>query len=216
MHTRPSRRCSEGGVEEKKEDDRVVSPTNVPINNRPSPFASAGDTEPYDEQRDGFQAQVQHFLGSCGSALSCLVNDGGCQWPASNPEGVAGSPYRGPAAAKAPLSITDELRKLAAKEGRVFGGGMRRADIPRFLGEEAVYSFEDDNISAISQHTLEEMTKHGIRYPVRRKTSSESSQADRRSDDSQGSSAQRRKRNLGVERREGRSTSNGTAVAPEV
>ena len=54
---------------------------------------------------------------------------------------------------------------------------MRRADIPRFLGEEAVYSFDDDNISAISQHTLEEMTRHGIKHPVRRKLSSESSQS---------------------------------------
>jgi hypothetical protein len=216
---------SEGGVEEKKEDEPVLSPTESATPHRQSPFL-AGDNDPYDEQTDGFQAQVQNFantvLGSCGNALSFLVPGSGssCRWPGANdPEGEVRSPLA--AATKAPLSITDELRKLAAKEGRVFGGGMRRADIPRFLGEEAVYSFEDDNISAISQNTLEEMTKHGIKYPVRRKPSSESSQntppppTEKRSGESRGSGGQRKKERS-VEHRDGMSKSKGKAAAPEL
>jgi hypothetical protein len=39
----------------------------------------------------------------------------------------------------------------------------RKADIPKYLGEQAIAnSFDDDNISAISQHTLDDMyAKHG-------------------------------------------------------
>jgi hypothetical protein len=160
---------NEGGVEEKKEDEpETLSPqANTHRQSPLSDGAAAGDHKDTIEETEGcFQAQVENFattvLGSCGNALSFLG------WPGTSTQ------HRG-AVPRAPLSITDELRKLAAKEGRVFGGGMRRADIPRFLGEEGVYSFEDDNISAISQNTIEEMAKHGIKYPVRRKTS-ESSQ----------------------------------------
>lgn len=212
----------------------VLSPTAASVPpHRQSPFpaaAAAGENEAYDEQTDGFQAQVQNFaktvLGSCGNALSFLG------WPGTHSDhnaggGGAANHNNNRAAAKPPLSITDELRKLAAKEGRVFGGGMRRADIPRFLGEEAVYSFEDDNISAISQHTLEEMTRHGVRYPVRRKPSSESSQStppppppppptEQRSDDSQVSSAKHRKRRMGLERREGKSTAKDNDATPKI
>jgi hypothetical protein len=135
-------------------------------------------------KQDGFQAHIQNFVRtiveSCESVVTFLVRggEGGCPWPGNNNGGgMTPTNHRPAAVVNPPLSITEELRKLAESEGRVFGGGMRRADIPRFLGEEAVYSFDDDNISAISQHTLEEMTKHGIRQPVRRKLSSESSQS---------------------------------------
>jgi hypothetical protein len=43
-----------------------------------------------------------------------------------------------------------------------------RPDIPRYLAEQAVNSFEeDDNISAISQHTIDELTRQGIRHHPR-------------------------------------------------
>ena len=116
-----------------------------------------------------FAAWIESFfsniLGSCGNAWMYMQESCGVQNQQSNM----------PRPTKPPLSITDELRKLAAKEGRVFGGGMRRADIPRFLGEEAVYSFEDDNISAISQNTLEELTKHGINFRKQQSVESDGS-----------------------------------------
>lgn len=179
MHRLSIARSNEGGVEEKKEDDAAVLSPTASVPNGQAPFSDDAACNNInssdggcDNMEDGFQAHVHKFattvLGSCGNALSFLG------WPGAIP---THSPvHRGGMHNKPPLSITDELRKLAAKEGRVFGGGMRRTDIPRFLGEEGVYSFEDDNISAISQHTIEEMAKHGIKYPVRRKESSESSQ----------------------------------------
>mmetsp|Transcript_18895 Transcript_18895/g.39147 ORF Transcript_18895/g.39147 Transcript_18895/m.39147 type:complete len:324 (-) Transcript_18895:271-1242(-) len=57
-----------------------------------------------------------------------------------------------------PLSIADELRQLAAKAGMPMMAPPR-GNVPKFLGEDAIDSFEDDNISAISQHTLEEMAR---------------------------------------------------------
>lgn len=187
---------SDGGVEEKKEDEPVTlspdhhAPHTNGLHHRYSSghfpndaAAAAAETVNNTNQpkQDGFKAHIQNFvksiIESCESVVTFLARggEGGCPWPGS---GGVTSPNRRPAAVvHPPLSITEELRKLAESEGRVFGGGMRRADIPRFLGEEAVYSFDDDNISAISQHTLEEMTKHGIKHPVRRKLSSESSQS---------------------------------------
>lgn len=176
MSPRPLIRArSEGGVEEKKEEEPLSPENTIPVK---SADCEAPENDSYDEQKDGFQAQVKQFskavLGSCGYALSFLVPGDGCSWlrPTTPQTALRTSPRNAPS--KAPLSIADELRALAAKEGRVFGGGMRRTDIPRFLGEEAVYSFEDDNISAISQNTLEEMAKHGIKRPVRRRHSMES------------------------------------------
>lgn len=162
-------------------DDIPLEPTNINMNN--------GNNHKYrDEGHKGhFQNILKTIIDSCESIVTFFVRGGevGCPWPGSGGVGTTGaapamdgSPRHRPAAVvQPPLSITEELRKLAQSEGRVFGGGMRRADIPRFLGEEAVYSFDDDNISAISQHTLEEMTRHGIKHPVRRKLSSESSQS---------------------------------------
>jgi hypothetical protein len=202
---------SDGGVEEKKDDEPVTLSLDhhIPHTNGLHYRYSTGNfpneavvtetgihnsttTGRNQPKTDGFQAQIQNvvrtIVESCESVVTFFVRggEGGCPWPGSGGGGTGGirsahHPHYRPTAAGAvvnpPLSITDELRKLAESEGRVFGGGMRRADIPRFLGEEAVYSFDDDNISAISQHTLEEMTKHGIRQPVRRKLSSESSQS---------------------------------------
>lgn len=200
---------SDGGVEEKKDDEPVtLSPDRyIPhTNGLHHPYSSGYIPPPNDDiaaaevmnnsnndnsrnhhKQDGFQTHIQNFVrtivASCESVVTFLVRggEGGCPpvWPSSSHGGMM-SPtnnHRPAAVVHPPLSITEELRKLAESEGRVFGGGMRRADIPRFLGEEAVYSFDDDNISAISQHTLEEMTKHGIKHPVRRKLSSESSQS---------------------------------------
>ena len=56
-----------------------------------------------------------------------------------------------------PLSIADELRALAARTGIPLMMPSQRSnrDIPQFLGEDQLD--DDDNISAISAHTLEEM-----------------------------------------------------------
>jgi hypothetical protein len=124
------------------------------------------------------QSLAKSVLCSCGHALSFLGD--GCRWNAEHqhhqPAVGGGRPpesvYNG--GGRPNLSITNELRQLAVKEGRVFGGGMRSSDIPQHLGEDAVYSFDDDNISQISQNTLEDLTRHGIRYPIRRKVSSSS------------------------------------------
>lgn len=174
-----------GGVEETKQEDDEngipFSPLSVPHRQSSSLIPPDASTEKPAEAQDETLSERLHSLAravlcSCGQALSFLGD--GCRWnterggpvgPGRPPESVHG--------ARPHLSITNELRELAAKEGRVFGGGMRRADIPRFLGEDAVYSFEDDNISAISQNTLEELSKHGISYPIRRKISSADSDA---------------------------------------
>lgn len=179
--------ASDGGVEEKKDEEiMILSPSSLQPQTgqqRPSSFLptreDALETSQTETVNEGIQDHIGNFAKSifetCGTAVSFLWRGGedGCHWPGRSDR----VRRRSAAPAKPPLSITEELRKLAEAEGRVFGGGMRRADIPRFLGEEAVYSFDDDNISAISQHTLEEMTKHGIKHPVRRKPSNESTQS---------------------------------------
>jgi hypothetical protein len=219
--------ASDGGVEEKKDEEALIlSPSSLQPQigqPRPSSFLPTPNEEvveaPSEAANAGFQDHIEKFAKSifetCGTAVSFLLRGGedGCQWP------VGGDPHRlrrkSAAPAKPPLSITEELRKLAEAEGRVFGGGMRRADIPRFLGEEAVYSFDDDNISAISQHTLEEMTKHGIKHPVRRKPSNESTQSasslqvphqltEKRSDESRTSVGQKSRPATGMEHRDKR------------
>lgn len=169
-----------GGVEETKQEDDgndlpPFSPLSVPHRQSsiiPPDASNEKPAERHDESiSERLHSLAKSVLCSCGQALS-FVGDG-CRWPAEKGPVVPGRPPESLHGAGRPhLSITNELRALAAKEGRVFGGGMRRADIPRFLGEDAVYSFEDDNISAISQNTLEELSKHGIKYPIRRKISS--------------------------------------------
>ena len=70
-----------------------------------------------------------------------------------------------------PLSIAEELRLLSAQQQEQNNKNQqshadyapRAAGIPKFLGEDAVYSFDDDNISAISQQTLEEMARRNAR-----------------------------------------------------
>lgn len=156
-----------GGVEEKKEESED-SPKSLR-----NPQSSEILDDDDDEQKHGFQARLQTFassiLGSCGSAIeaaACFVQHQTCKWPmqaTAEHEFPPGQP------AKPPLSIADELRRLAAMEGRPFPVGTRRADIPKFLGEDAVYDWEDDNISAISQHTLEEMARHGVIHPTYRR-----------------------------------------------
>lgn len=163
----------DGGVEEKKEDD-PLSPMNVLFNEK-----SDSRDKDFDEQKDGFHAQIKQFtrtiLGGCNSALAFLVDQAeGCAWQGGADDEIPPKLQR-VAPVKPPLSIADELRELAAKEGREFGsGGVRRYDIPRFLGEEAVHDFDDDAVSEISQQTLEELAKHGIRRSVRRRQSCES------------------------------------------
>ena len=149
-----------GGVEEKKDDsmDNNLSP-HVLRNGQ----SSSEDVELDDEQTHGFQAQWKKFadavFGSCGSAIeaaSYFVQQQGCRWPSQPPVDT-------PEMHRPPLSIAEELRKLAQRDGRIFQApSTRPADIPKFLGEEAVYSFEDDNISALSHNTLEDMARHGV------------------------------------------------------
>lgn len=167
------------GVEEKKEDGLERTAGGEYGNNTVSPRLSKSQENDEEERKHGFQAQVENFaktvFGSCGTALgvASLFGEGDCSncqtpfWPTPHgPEchrvGRADEEEVLPA-----LSIADELRRLAALEGRAFPDpGPRAADIPRFLGEEAVRSFEDDNISAISAHTLEELAENGIVHPV--------------------------------------------------
>ena len=61
------------------------------------------------------------------------------------------------------LSIAEELRQLALQQQapQIHPEFAAPRDIPKFLGEEA--GFDDDNISAISQHTLEEMARRNAR-----------------------------------------------------
>jgi hypothetical protein len=154
------------GVEEKKEDDLELD--LLPL----SPRISQSQENEEEERKHGFQAQVENFakiiFGSCGQAMeaaSTFVEGKACIPRPWQPQGGNLSPRQPQPEA---LSIADELRKLAAQEGRRFELPIqpRAADIPKFLGEEAVQSFEDDNISAISQHTLEDMARNGIIHPV--------------------------------------------------
>jgi len=151
-----------GGVEEKKEDNmehEVLSPDN-----RTAPQSTETFDED-DEQVHGIQAQLQRFaktvFGSCGGVLEAATHFVQNQC-VRNPPDPQQAPIQ-PMDYRPALSIAEELRLLAEKEGRPFPQPPRRGDIPKFLGEDAVYSFEDDNISAISQNTLEEMARNGQR-----------------------------------------------------
>lgn len=139
------------GVEEKKEDA-----SEHPLLQHDQRSKSEEDLE--EEQKSCFQAQVESYaqcmFGSCGEVASIFTGR-----KRSNRENHDNRANDGPPPPP-PLSIADELRKLAAKDGRIWGGP-RAEDIPRFLGEEAVNSFDDDNISQISQHTLEELMRSG-------------------------------------------------------
>jgi hypothetical protein len=192
-----------GGVEEKKEDTMDNLSPSMLLRNRQSSSddqnQQASDEVLDDEQTYGFQARLQRLanaiFGSCGNlieAASCFVSQQGCRWPLESPrnqQSAQGGTQHQP---RPPLSIAEELRKLAQEEGRrnLFQPlqGFRRTDIPKFLGEEAVYSFDDDNISAISQHTLEEMARHGVvqAHYARRKQPSNPSPAETNSSESSG------------------------------
>ncbi|GAX20180.1 hypothetical protein FisN_12Hh025 [Fistulifera solaris] len=137
------------GVEEKKEDA-----TEQPLLQHNQ--QSKSDEKDEEEQKSGLQAQMESYaqciFGSCGEVASIFTgrrrNNRDIH---DNNDGPPPPP---------PLSIADELRRLAAQNGQIWGGP-RAQDIPRFLGEEAVHSFDDDNISQISQHTLEELMRNG-------------------------------------------------------
>jgi hypothetical protein len=152
-----------GGVEEAKEEYEF-SPSSANLRQRDS--HDANNTS--DEDEKGFPAMLEDmgkfFLGSCGNALEQASLS--CRWPGAGAgagnDAVQDGGKRDIVAQ--PLSIAEELRKLAAFEGPVFQP--RAADIPRFLGEDAVYSFDDDNVSAISQHTLEDMARKGYVHPM--------------------------------------------------
>jgi hypothetical protein len=169
----------DGGVEEKKDDDVDQHQQDDLL-----PEHSESRSDEKDEQTTGIQAQLQNLakalLGGCGMAIeavSFFVQD--CRWPGhhnnntthnhhntNDPLGVYArnlfqdhsipsrhhTPFLQPRPPPQPLSIAKELQKLATPRPN-----LRSTDIPKFLGEEAVYSFEDDNISCLSQHTLEEM-----------------------------------------------------------
>jgi hypothetical protein len=171
---------NKGGEEERKEDDYDQSvPLPNPLSSPRVRSASETMDKEGDDEQSGFSASIESIakaiLGHCGQAVEAAsyMVQGNCRWPPGNQ-----SPTRDQAA-KPALSIADELKKLALKEGRPYPAPPicyeRTADIPKFLGEEAVYSFEDDNISAISQHTLEEMVaRNGVVHPICRKASTNS------------------------------------------
>ena len=163
---------SEGGVEEMKEDAEQLSPKAL---KRRSSSQETGEKESTAEEEKGFRALLESFaqsvFGSCGKvieAASFFVEGDGCRWPSGRNTSSRERQTR------PPLSIAEELKKLARQEGNVVQRGHRASDIPKFLGEDAVYSFEDDNISAISQNTLEEMARNGIVHPMCRRQSQNS------------------------------------------
>lgn len=153
-----------GGVEEEKEEAEFRADNYL----RQDSTDTAGTATGVGDER-GFRAQLEEFskffLGSCGNAweaASSVIRDKTCRWHGNH----NGSPIARQqqlhqqdvvVPPPPPLSIADELKRLAAQQPQVVP--RRAADIPRFLGEDAVYSFEDDNVSAISQHTLEEMAR---------------------------------------------------------
>jgi hypothetical protein len=180
-----------GGVEEKKEDTMDNLSPSMMLRNRQSSddhVQNQQADEIDEEQTYGFHARLQRIanaiFGSCGQlieAASCFVSQQGCRWPMESPVNQQSAQGAAQKHHRPPLSIAEELRKLAQEDGnRNFFQplqGFRRTDIPKFLGEEAVYSFDDDNISAISQHTLEEMARNGVvqaHYPGRKKSSNPS------------------------------------------
>lgn len=159
----------DGGVEEKKENEPDICgplPTESPQKLSPEALNGSDDHDP-----QNFQEQLQRLgkvvMGGCGSAIEAVtffVQD--CRWPvgghrSNGPNHIHDAlhqqhPHYGRPAAP-PLSIAQELQKLA----QLPRPSVRSTDIPKFLGEEAVYPFEDDNISCISAHTLEEMALRG-------------------------------------------------------
>jgi hypothetical protein len=169
-----------GGVEERKEDDygQSAPPLNLLSSGSPRVKSASEAIGREDDDAQSFGASVENIakaiFGSCGQAVEAAsyMVQGQCRWPGNE------SPRRDEGA-KPALSIAEELKKLALKEGRPFPTppvcNERTAGIPKFLGEDAVYSFEDDNISAISQHTLEEMVaRNGVLHPMCRKASGNS------------------------------------------
>jgi hypothetical protein len=162
--------CDNGGVEEKKEEvdpERETPATTLPSNTiRPTRLLSNGtledntdEEEQTQQQQHGFQAQLRAFVktifGSCGSAIETATFY--VQQQCGGGGGVHAQHHEQPNAVQRPLiSIADELKQLAVTEGRPFHPALRSRDIPKFLGEHAVQDFEDDTISALSQHTLEE------------------------------------------------------------
>jgi hypothetical protein len=172
-----------GGVEERKEDDyehdqAVPLPNLLGAGGQKVKSAPEAIGKEDDDAQSGFSASVESIakaiFGGCGQAVeaaSYLVQ-GECRWPSRAQQDKGAKPA---------LSIAEELKKLALKEGRPFQpqpvSSERTKDIPKFLGEDAVYSFEDDNISAISQHTLEEMvSRNGVSvlHPICRQSSGNS------------------------------------------
>lgn len=155
-----------GGVEEKKEDfTDMVSPKSLRNRTQTSEVAE-DDAE--DTSGSQWYAFARALLGSCSNVIEAA---GWCRWPSDN----VPAHQQPPEPAAPPLSVADELRRLAAMEGRPFQPAMRSTDIPKFLGEDAVYSFEDDNISALSQHTLEEMAHLGKVHRTYRRRESDRS-----------------------------------------
>lgn len=152
-----------GGVEEEKEECSFDHHLHKQTSTETDAATGVGDER-------GFRAQLEEFskffLGSCGTvwdAASSVIRDKTCRWNNGATAAAGGAAAGAVAVHKPPappaLSIADELKRLAAQQPQVVP--RRAADIPRFLGEDAVYSFEDDNVSAISQHTLEEMARRG-------------------------------------------------------
>jgi hypothetical protein len=170
-----------GGVEEAKEEDSQQQQSHA-LRNRESMESSEKantSSSKYNntqQNEKGLRAQLEEFiLGSCGSVVEGL----GCRWTdvtatnnnnnnnnhASNFHPQLRHQQEQPLPPARPaLSIAEELQRLAAQEMPVFQP--RAPDIPKFLGEDAVYSWDDDNVSAISQHTLEEMARKGLVHPM--------------------------------------------------
>lgn len=175
-----------GGAEEEKEECEFDTLEKLRQDSTESEQEPVGDARGFRAQLEEFS---RFFLGGCGNVLevaSSVIRDKTCRWGGASPSASAGGggpqaqhlhhnnprqvphqPYQQQQFVKQPdlvvppapaLSIADELKRLAAQQPRQ---PRRAADIPRFLGEDAVYSFEDDNVSAISQHTLEEMARRG-------------------------------------------------------
>jgi len=142
MKARPHR-TRRAGVEEQKEE--IVS--------LGSKEKETHNVSHFEEKQHGFQAQVDSvatlIMGSCGAALD-MVERQTCALRKSSEVTtmpVAHSAIR--AQQPQELSVMEDLKKLAVLEGNSIP---RATDIPKFLVEDAVHSFDaDDDVSALSQ-----------------------------------------------------------------
>ena len=144
------------GVEEKKEDDddsvAAIARKSFEIEERVSKANEIYEQEHEYDFEEQLQRSISDLFGLFGAAIEAVIvlaeGEACC---CADEIGVGSRVKYGHETP--PLSIVEALRKTTRKREN------RAMDIPMFLGEDSVRSIDDDNISAISQETLEEMEK---------------------------------------------------------